>query len=137
MKLLLNAPLEHLRCTNSDNTIKALHVLEYICRSEEDCSVSAIVSNVDVDRSQLSKWLEAFVESGYINKDHETDLYYPTLKTATLGSCTVKNIRARRLSTEEIKQRYSSVEAFVKTSINEINTPEVTGEIEPKADDKK
>ena len=135
LKLLLNAPLEHLHCTDSDNTIKALHVLEYLCRAEKDCTVSAIARNVEIDKSQLSKVLDAFVESGYINKDQETDRYYPTLKTATLGSCIVKNIRAHRLSSAEIKQWYSSVEAFAKLSINEINTSEETGGSEPKVDE--
>ena len=134
VKLLLNAPLEHLRCKDIDNIIKALHVLEYICRAENDCSVSAIVSNVDAQKSQISKWLEAFVESGYINKDQKTDLYYPTLKTATLGNCIVNNIRARKFTSAEIKRRCSSMEAFTQLSINGINDPEKIGGIEQKAD---
>jgi DNA-binding IclR family transcriptional regulator len=130
IKLLLNAPLEHLRCKDIDNVIKLLHVLEYICRAKNDCSVSAIVSNVDVDKSQISKWLEAFVESGYINKDEKTDLYYPTLKTTTLGNCIVNNIRARKFTSAEIKKRCSSVELFTQLSTNGINDPGKIGGIE-------
>lgn len=134
LKLLLNAPLEHLRCTDITSVIKSLHVLEYICRAENDCSVSDIVNNVDVDKSQINKWLEAFVKSGYINKDKKTDLYYPTLKTVTLGNCIVNNIMARKLTSAEIKKRCWNVEATAQSSINGINDSEKIGGIEQKAD---
>ena len=134
LKFLLNAPLEHSRCTDIVNVINSLHVLEYICRAKNDCSVSDIVNNVDVDKSQISKWLEAFVESGYINKDKTTDLYYPTLKTVTLGNCIVNNIRARKLASAEIKQRCSSVEGFPQLSIEGINDSGKIGGIEQKTD---
>ena len=107
LKAILNAPLEHLHRTDIDNVIKTLHVLEFICRAKNDCAFSDISSNVDADKSQISKCLEAFVESGYIIKDRKTDLYYPTLKTATLGKSIVNNIKARKMTSAEIKQRWA------------------------------
>ena len=136
VKLLLNAPLEHLRCTDTDNVMRALRVLEYICCEENDCSLSAIAENVDIDKSQISKLLEAFIESGYIKKDQTTDHYFATLKTTTLGNCIVKNIRARKFTSAELKQRYSSLEAFVKISVNQINNPETIGGLEHKAENR-
>ena len=104
LKKLLNAPLEHLHRTDIDNAINILNVLEYICRSEKDCSVADIVNNFDVDESQICKWLEALVESDYIKKDNVTALYYPSLKTVTLGKCILNNIRARKLASSEISK---------------------------------
>lgn len=98
LKTLLNAPLEHLHRRDIDNVLNILNVLEFICRSEKDCSVSDIVNNFDVDKSEICKWLEAFVESDYIRKDNMTALYYPTLKTVTLGESILNNIRARKLT---------------------------------------
>jgi DNA-binding IclR family transcriptional regulator len=104
LKTLLNAPLEYLHRTEIDNIMNILHVLEYICRSEKDCSVSDIANNFDVDKSEICKWLEAFVESDYIRKDKITALYYPTLKTVTIGECILNNIRARKSASSETKE---------------------------------
>jgi len=127
LKFLLNAPLQQSSCSDIDTIIKILHILEYICRAENDCSVSAIVRNVEADNSQISKWLESLVESGYIIKDQHTDLYYPTLKTASLGNCIVNNIRARKFTSAEIKKRFSNDEAFAKLSITGITEFEKIG----------
>lgn len=134
LKLLLNAPLEHLRRTDIDNAIKTLHVLEYICRAENDCSVSDIVSNFDVDKFQVIKWLEVFVESGYIKKDQKTDRYYPTLKTVALGNCIVNNIRARNLTSAEITQRCSRVEESAQISVCDTNISGIVDNLELKTD---
>lgn len=133
-RLVLNAPLEHLCRIDIINDIKMLHVLEYICHTEKDCSVSDIVSNFDVDKFQICKWLEAFVESGYIKKDKKTDLYYPTLKTVSIGNCIVKNIGDRKLTTTEIKQRYSSMEKSAYLSEYEKIQSVIIDKIESKKD---
>lgn len=134
LKLVLNAPLEHLCRVDIVNDIKMLNVLEYVCHTEKDCSVSDIVSNFDVDKFQICKWLEAFVESGYIKKDKKTNLYYPTLKTVSLGNCIVKNIGDRKLTTAEIKQRYSSMEKSSDLSVYDNIQSVIIDKIESKTD---
>ncbi len=133
IKFLLNAPLEYLRCSDIENVIKILNVLEYICRVEKDCSVSDIVTNCNVDKHKICKWLEAFVESGYIKKDKKTDRYYPTLKTVNLGNCIVKNIKTRKFTSGEIK-RYSSMEESAHLSMYDNNQSIIIDKIESKTD---
>jgi DNA-binding IclR family transcriptional regulator len=117
IKFILNAPLEYLRRVDVVNANIKLHVLEYICRADKDCSISDIVNNLDGDKSEICKWLEAFVDLGYIVRDEKTDLYYPTLKTVALGNCIVNNIKARKFTADEMKKRYTNVEELSYISI--------------------
>jgi len=135
LKFTLNAPLDHLRRMDMSNVVKILRVLEYVCHAEKNFSIVDIAKDLGVNKSLIGKWLEAFIESGYIKQDKETDRYYPTLQIVTLGNCIMNKMGIRKLASAEIKQLCFSSGESAHLSMCDNNQTVIIDKIVSKTDD--
>jgi DNA-binding IclR family transcriptional regulator len=92
---------------------KALQILEAMTRIKTPARLQDIAKNLSMPQSTLLRFLNTFIDFGYIGQDPDTSCYYLTLKLAELGSRTKSNFPFQNSLIKYIKE---ASEAFNESS---------------------
>ena len=65
---------------------KALQILEGMTKIPTPARLQDIAKSLKMPQSTLLRFLNTFIDFGYVSQDHDTSCYYLTLKLAELGS---------------------------------------------------
>ena len=65
---------------------KALQIMEGMTKIPTPARLQDIAHSLKMPQSTLLRFLNTFVDFGYVNQDHDTSCYYLTLKLAEIGS---------------------------------------------------
>jgi DNA-binding IclR family transcriptional regulator len=83
---------------------KALRILEGMTEVSTPARLQDIAKSLDMPQSTLLRFLNTFIDFGYVAQEPETSCYYLTLKLAELGSRTGGNYPFRNSLIKYVKQ---------------------------------
>ena len=83
---------------------KALQILEGMARFHEPARLQDIAHGLRMPQSTLLRFLNTFIDFGYVSQDQETSCYYLTLKLAEIGSLVRDNFPFYNSLAKYIKQ---------------------------------
>ena len=83
---------------------KALQILEGMTRIPSPARLQDIASSLKIPQSTLLRFLNTFIDYGYVNQDQDTSCYYLTLKLAEIGSRVKDSFPFQTSLTKYVKQ---------------------------------
>ncbi|MDR2484161.1 MAG: IclR family transcriptional regulator [Treponema sp.] len=83
---------------------KALHILEGMTKIPAPARLQDIAHSLNIPQSTLLRFLNTYIDFGYVGQDPATSCYYLTLKLTELGSRTRDNFPFQNSLSKYIKQ---------------------------------
>ena len=83
---------------------KALRILEEMTNLENPARLQDIAERLEMSPSTVSRFLNTYMDYGYVNQDPQTSFYYLTLKLADLGSRNKAHFPFQQLLAKYVKE---------------------------------
>jgi DNA-binding IclR family transcriptional regulator len=83
---------------------KALQILEGMTKIHTPARLQDIAQTLKIPQSTLLRFLNTFIDFGYVGQDHDTSCYYLTLKLAEIGSRARENFPFQSSLSKYVKQ---------------------------------
>ena len=83
---------------------KALEILEGMTRMESPFRLQELSTHLDMSPSTVSRFLNTFIDYGYVNRDASTSFYYLTMKFAAIGERVRSKFPFQQTLTKYVKE---------------------------------
>ncbi|MDR0561444.1 MAG: IclR family transcriptional regulator [Spirochaetaceae bacterium] len=83
---------------------KALQILEGMTKIHTPARLQDIAKKLDIPQSTVLRFLNTYIDFGYVGQDPDTSCYYLTLKLTELGSRTKENFPFQNSLSKYVKQ---------------------------------
>jgi IclR family KDG regulon transcriptional repressor len=96
---------------------KGIRVLEYICLSSEDLSVTELSRAMGINKTTIYRILQTFIKTGFLEQDRKTERYRPTMKILTLSNRVLNRMEIRSLANRYLKELAGEINESVHLAL--------------------
>lgn len=120
----------------NESVMKALQVLEYVCKMDKDVRVVDLESALNINKATVYRFLRTFVETGYVEQDVDTSRYRPTMKILALGNHVMNRVEIRNLASNFIKELSHVSGESVHLAVCDANQSVIMDKVDAKIENK-